>query len=121
MASTSVRYLKTFAVVIRGQEERNPMLMAARSVALVGEKRVSCMNFIACWEHFVVWTIGVALSLHCCWHWFWAMKVWVSRYRRQLLCCILCKITVLLYITMSFFAKVTVLPASQKCPIESME
>ena len=41
VASVSVRNLETLVAVSRGQEERNPALMAVRSAALVGEKRVA--------------------------------------------------------------------------------
>ena len=123
VARISVRYLEMLAVVSRGQEERNPALMAAKSVALVGEKKAACMNCMAFWRHFLAWTIVIALSFCCCWSaWSWAIIVWVSRYLWPLLCYIPCNTTVPLQkITTSFFVKVTVHPASHKCPIESME
>ena len=67
MAGASVRNLETMVVVSRGQEERNPALMAVISVALVGKKRVACKNCRACWMYFVVWTLVMALMLCFCW------------------------------------------------------
>ena len=48
VAGILMRNLETLVAVSRGQEERNSALMAVRSVALVGEKRVAYKNCIAC-------------------------------------------------------------------------
>ena len=48
------QYFAMLAAVSKGHEERNPALMAASRMALVGEKRAACMKCIEYWRHFVV-------------------------------------------------------------------